>query len=568
MNVANTVDERPLILVVDDEPANIAVLVGVLRDKYRVKVACDGKKALDIVHTDPLPDLILLDIMMPEMDGFAVCRRLKDDPKTQNIPVIFITAKTGSRDEEQGLNLGAIDYITKPFRVSTIQARVHNHIIKKQQIDDLFESEQKIRKITALTPGCIFQLKSDTQQNISFPFISAGVANIYGVSAKEAEQSPRIIVNAVIEEDSERFKDSFKRALQSLTRWQCEYRIHAQDGQIKWLYAEASPKPQTDESIDWHGFVTDISERKQSEIMLRLATTVLNNMNEGVLVTDADNRIIKINSSFTAITGYAPEDVVGRNPNMFSSGIHPKEFYTNLWDTLINTGSWKGEICNRRKNGELYFEWLSISRVFDEKGNLSHYVGVSSDISERKAAEEQVYYLAHYDSLTELPNRNLLTDRLKQCLLGAKRENTRLALMFLDIDNFKQVNDTLGHQIGDCLLKEVASRLRNAIRATDTVSRIGGDEFIVLIPNIEKISDVFNIAEKVLKSITQPIALSENTLNTSTSIGIAIYPDHGDDDRLLIKHADIAMYYAKKSGRNNAKIFDEDMLTSVARIVK
>lgn len=310
---------------------------------------------------------------------------------------------------------------------------------------------------------------------------------------------------------------------------------------------------------EFSSFIRDITERSARERIARLATTVFNTMDEAVMVVDADNRIITVNPAFAAITGYSADEVIGKNPHILASGKHPPEFYQEMWETLAATGSWQGEIWNRRKSGELYVEWISIKQVRDGKGNLTHHVAVFSDISKRKVAEERMHHLAHYDVLTDLPNRTLFRDRLQQAFAAAKRDKTRMALMFIDLDEFKPINDTHGHNVGDMLLKEVATRIQDCMRGTDTVARIGGDEFIVLLPSIEAEQDAMVVAEKIRHALNQPFELAGESLRISSSTGIAVYPEHGSEEKLLVKNADTAMYYAKESGRNNVQFYRPEM---------
>ena len=309
----------------------------------------------------------------------------------------------------------------------------------------------------------------------------------------------------------------------------------------------------------------ELVERKRAEANMRLAAKVFDTVDTAVLVTDAQTKIIQVNPAFSAITGYTQRDAIGGTPRMLSSGAHPPTFYKKMWDELIDNGAWQGEIFNRRKNGEFYTEWLSINEVRNEEGKITNYIALFSDISERKAAEEHMQNLAHYDPLTGLPNRTLLSDRLQQAITAAKREKSHIALMFIDLDKFKPVNDTLGHHIGDLLLKEVATRMLNCLRESDTAARIGGDEFIVLLPLIEAEIDTLSVAEKIREAISQPFEIAEHTLNISTSIGVAVYPEHGSDEKLLLKNADTAMYYAKKVGRNNVMLFNPIFMLHTVR---
>lgn len=305
----------------------------------------------------------------------------------------------------------------------------------------------------------------------------------------------------------------------------------------------------------------ELAERKRAEQGLLLASTVVKSVEEAVLVTDADNLIVAVNPAFTTITCYTAEEVIGKNPRMLSSGKHTQEFFKELWETLLTADSWHGEVCDRRKNGELYVKWLSIRAVRDESGKLRNYVAVFSDITERKASEERMRHLAHYDVLTDLPNRALFSERLQQALMQAGRDCTHLAVMFLDLDKFKPINDQFGHAIGDLLLKEVALRLQHCVRGSDTVSRVGGDEFIVLLSNTDTSQDAMHVAEKMRHALSQPFDLADQRIFISISIGVAFYPEHGSDEITLTKHADIAMYYAKSNLRDNAKLYQPEMRT-------
>ena len=308
-----------------------------------------------------------------------------------------------------------------------------------------------------------------------------------------------------------------------------------------------------------HCILIDVTEQRKREEMMRLSATVFNTLDEAIVITDTDNKILTVNPAFTKITGYSHEEVVGKNPNLLSSGKHLPEFYEELWETLTATGSWHGEIWNRGKPGNLYVEQISIHTVHNDQGQLSHHVAAFSDVSERKAMDEHVRHLAHYDLLTDLPNRVLITDRLRHTLVKAKRDKVHMALMFLDLDKFKPVNDRLGHAIGDLLLQDVAKRLRKCVRESDTVARIGGDEFVVLLPEINETADALRVADKILFALNLPFSLQNHQLHISASIGIAIYPEHGEDDEILTRNADIAMYFAKAQGRNHAQVFSTEL---------
>jgi diguanylate cyclase (GGDEF)-like protein/PAS domain S-box-containing protein len=258
---------------------------------------------------------------------------------------------------------------------------------------------------------------------------------------------------------------------------------------------------------------------------------------------------VRVNPAFTAITGYTPRDVLGQTPKILSSGRHGPEFYSVMWQALLEKGRWQGEIWNRRKNGETFIEWLSITRIEggDEHGG---FAATFTDITKRKEAEELMEHKAHHDALTDLPNRLLFRDRLHSALSIARRYQRQTGLLYIDLDLFKHVNDTLGHAAGDALLIEAAHRLTAAIRDSDTVARLGGDEFAVVLPEINGPLEAEEVAQRIVQSMRQPFHLKEGTGQISASIGMAVFPDHGADAETLQKHADMALYAVKKGGRN------------------
>jgi diguanylate cyclase (GGDEF)-like protein/PAS domain S-box-containing protein len=322
-------------------------------------------------------------------------------------------------------------------------------------------------------------------------------------------------------------------------------------------------------SVDYHGeayrcaTARDIGDRIEQERELRLASKVFEASTEAILITDADSRIVAVNQAFTAITGYSEAEALGQSPALLSSGKHDGDFFHSLWNHLAARGQWAGEIWNRRKSGEIYPEWLSINALRDSHGTLTNYIALFSDISERKEAEARVQHLAEYDYLTDLPNRLLLMDRLQQSLRVAERSRHKVAVLFMDLDRFKNINDTLGHATGDTLLQEVARRTRAVVRDMDTVGRTGGDEFVMILPELADNAQAALIAERVILALREPFILDGHQLVITASIGISISPDDGRDAQLLLKNADMAMYEAKAQGRNNYRFFTERMTAEV-----
>jgi diguanylate cyclase (GGDEF)-like protein/PAS domain S-box-containing protein len=418
-------DQRPTVLVVDDTRSNQEVLTSLLSRDYQVKVAGNGVRALDIAQNSLRLDLILLDVYMPEMDGYEVCRRLQENPLTRDIPVIFVTAASNKESETYGLQLGAVDYITKPINPNIALLRVRNQILLRQYMNKL-----------------------------------------------------------------------------------------------------------------------------------RLSAIVFENTRECITITDADGNIIDVNPAFSRITGYTHEEVLGKNPRFLKSGHHDQAFYAAMWQSINTTGCWSGELWNRTKNGECYPELRSISAITDIQGAVTHYIGISSDISQLKQHEKQLEHIAHYDALTGIPNRVLLADRMRQAIAQAKREQKLLGVCYLDLDGFKPVNDTLGHQAGDQVLIEIARRIGNILREGDTVARLGGDEFVVLLPDLNHAEECIATLKRLHKNIALPIYIQGQSFLLTASIGVSIFPDDGNDPDVLLRHADQAMYVAKQSGKNRYHLYD------------
>ncbi|MCX7096655.1 MAG: PAS domain S-box protein [Methylococcales bacterium] len=315
------------------------------------------------------------------------------------------------------------------------------------------------------------------------------------------------------------------------------------------------------------GVFRDITSRKQAETELRIAATAFE-LQEGILITDADNVILRVNRAFTEITGYSAEEVIGKNPRILKSFRHDSDYYAAMWESINTTGVWEGEIWNRRKNGEIYPENQTITAVRAPDGSITNYVAALSDISLRKAAEDKIHSLAFYDPLTGLPNRRLLLDRLRQALIACTRKDQIGALLFLDLDHFKVINDTLGHDVGDMLLQQTARRLTNCVRAGDTVARLGGDEFVVMLENlgkqpIEAVALAEAIAQKILDTLNQPHQLGVHHYTITSSIGLCHFNHQEQLPEMLLKHADIAMYQAKNAGRNTLRCFDPQMQATI-----
>jgi diguanylate cyclase (GGDEF)-like protein/PAS domain S-box-containing protein len=345
-------------------------------------------------------------------------------------------------------------------------------------------------------------------------------------------------------------------------------RFIRKDGSILDAHLAVSCLRKSDGSIDYFvSIVEDVSARKQFELELKIAATAFESQ-EAMAVTDANGLILRVNQAFINVTGYTQAEVLGKNPRILQSGRHGKEFYINMWNSIHSTGTWQGEVWNRRNSGEVYPEYLNITAVKDAGGIVTNYVATFTDITLSKAASEEIKNLAFYDPLTQLPNRRLLIDRLQQAIAASTRSGQRGALLFLDLDHFKTLNDTLGHDIGDLLLQQVAERLAWCVREGDTVARIGGDEFVVLIEGLseglfEAAAHAEAVANKILNSLNQVYQLGSHEYYNSPSIGATLFSGHEVEIEELLKHADIAMYDAKKAGRNTLRFFDPVMQEAI-----
>ncbi len=309
--------------------------------------------------------------------------------------------------------------------------------------------------------------------------------------------------------------------------------------------------------------IRDLSGWKTDEEDFRLASSMFANSQDGILIMSPDKTILKANQAFEKILGYTSEDVVGKGGHMFRAGHHDTAFYEQLWQAIDTTGRWQGEIWERHKDGGIIPVWLSISCLYNDKGEIERYIAILYDLTDQKKSQDRINYLAHYDMLTGLPNRSMFRERLSHAIKIAERQNTIIAVLFVDLDNFKQVNDSYGHPVGDELLCEVAKKLKRCVRKSDTLSRLGGDEFMLLLENMNTVHSVKTAAQKIVGVLAEPVKVGEKGMYLSASVGIALYPGDGTDVDTLVKNADVAMYRSKEFGRNQFRFYKEEMSRSV-----
>lgn len=389
------------------------------------------------------------------------------------------------------------------------------------------------------------------------------IFHIFEIDPAQFSPSYEAFLGAIHPDDREMVNRAYTNSLEDKQNYQITHRLRMLDGRIKWVeercsnYFDAEGK-----AIRSVGTVQDVTFREESASQLRIAAVAFDTQ-EAIIVTDKDANIIKVNHAFETTTGFSEQEVLGKNPRMLSSGRHNTDFYKTMWEAINTDGRWSGEVWDRRKSGEVYPKWLTITSV-KNRGEVSHYVAVFVDITERKKAEEEIHNLAFFDPLTRLPNRRLLLDRLRLALAQSARSKNFGALMFLDLDHFKVLNDTKGHEYGDKMLIEVARRLTACLRDTDSVARFGGDEFVVLLESLsanqnDAVAQAATIAEKIRESLSQTYLIDDYAHESSPSIGVILFNSDEIEIDELFKRADLAMYQAKEGGRNTVRFFESAM---------
>ena len=414
-------------------------------------------------------------------------------------------------------------------------------------------SEDKFAKAFHASPDGLLITRLSDGQLLN---VNEGFSRITGYSLNEASDSSTLQLGIWANPDDR--IQMFDQVQQHGSVRDFRALIRTRDGSLRTCEMSAQPIPIAGDTC-MLTIARDITEREQMQEHLKHAATVFESTAEGVMITDLQQRITAVNRAFTSITGYSEAEALGQSPRLLSSGHHDSAFYAAMWHNLNASGHWQGEIWNKRKNGELYPEWLTISAVRDSDQQITHFVGVFADISSLKHAQANLDHQAHHDPLTGLPNRMLFEARLHAALEDARLDKRMDAVLFIDLDRFKHINDSLGHPVGDQLLKSIATRLKSHLRDIDTVARLGGDEFIILLPGLQQDDDAELVANKLLDCFSLPFQFDEQELFISASIGISRYPDDGDDVATLVKNADAAMYRSKARGRNRVELYTRDL---------
>ncbi|MCP4598349.1 EAL domain-containing protein [Neptuniibacter sp.] len=376
--------------------------------------------------------------------------------------------------------------------------------------------------------------------------------------AKEHQIIGKTDYDFVDKELADYFRENDNKALfADSPRTNMEWVTFANDGKRALLETIKTPmKTSSGELVGVLGIGHDITALHDAQQQLKLAASVFEHASEGIMITDEKGRIIDVNKAFSQLTGYSAEEVIGERPSMLKSGHHSEEFFAAMWQSLKKDGHWRGEVWNRNKSGEIYAELLNIATVYDDDGNASHYVSIFSDITQLKEHQHELEKMAHFDALTQLPNRVLLSDRLQTALKSCKQNQQIMAVAYLDLDEFKPINDNHGHDVGDLLLIEVAKRLSDALGPENEIARLGGDEFVLLFTELISVKQCTEILEHLIDELSAPFQIKQLTLTISASIGVTLFPEDDADADTLIRHADQAMYTAKQTGRNRYHFFD------------
>ncbi|MBS0346005.1 MAG: EAL domain-containing protein [Proteobacteria bacterium] len=561
----------PLILVVEDNPDMHAFIAGALKARYRVASAFDGQAGLEMA-LDLLPTLILSDVMMPRMDGDQLVEALRRYPQLDDTPIVMLTAKADDALRSKLLQHGVQDYIHKPFSASDLEARVSGLLRERQRVGSRLQVLEERFRATfeqaavgiahVATNGQWLRVNQKLCDIVAYPRDELLQLNFQRITHPDDLAEDEALVGRVLAGE--------------IDSYGLDKRYIRKDGREVWIHLTVALVRDAAHAPDYFiSVVEDIAARKaaeaalvEREARLRQAASVFECAREGVMITDADGMLLAVNRAFVDITGYGEAEVLGRNPSLLRSGRHGPEFFQAMWISLAQTGQWQGELWNRRKNGELYPCWMTMSRVTDEHQRTINYVALLTDISQVRRSEEQLAHLAHYDPLTELPNRLLLQSRLEHALDHARRGGKRVALLSINLDHFQTINDSLGHGMGDLLLLEASRRLQTRVRSEDTLGRLGGDEFLLILESVTSPDTAAEAAQFILSALETPFRFGEETeLYIGASIGISLFPDNGQTANELLRNADIALHQAKAQGRNRFCFYTTSMnADAIARL--
>jgi diguanylate cyclase (GGDEF)-like protein/PAS domain S-box-containing protein len=512
---------------------------------------------------DPNPvsecDVLLLDYQLPGLSALEAIKVLQQKYGIV-LPMVLVTGHGNEDLAVQALRLGVSDYLVKrpgylhqlPF---ALESAYHRALLKREQVA-LKISRDRYQELVTRIPVGIYRFRLQETGGMTFDYVSPRFCEMLSLAESDLLTNIDCAFALVHPDDVQEFTrlhQATRNQIQPLI-WEGRFVVN---GRTHWLHIESIPT-QLNGDVILDGVVMDVTERREAEEQLRLAAAVFQNTQDGVVIADMQPCILAVNEAHQEMTGYTSAETLGRNPSMLQSGRHDRSFYQSMWASIKQTGHWQGEIWNRRKNGETYPQWTTISAVRNEQGEVTNYVGVFTDISQLKQTEARLERLAHYDPLTELPNRLLFQSRMEHALDSAHRQSEQVALLLIDLDRFKDVNDSLGHPAGDELLQKVVERVRKRLRDEDTLARLGGDEFVVLLERMANPQDAGRVAQEIIDTLNHTFRLNSGAeVFISASIGISLFPEHGGSPSELTQHADAALYLAKAQGRHTYRYYTE-----------
>jgi diguanylate cyclase (GGDEF)-like protein/PAS domain S-box-containing protein len=542
----NRLNATPAVVLVvdDDEAARLMMATTLEQAGFDVLTAANCAVARAIFEQQKL-HIILLDVLLPDGDGFTLCAEFLQHPRGRDLPIAMVTGLDDVESISLAYQSGATDFITKPVSWGTLPYRIQYILRASHAFVDLSVSESKTRALLSAIPDIIMRVQRDGKvldmQVGSYVYdmgewITQGEGQAFGYLPQGIFQSVSSAINSVLT----------SREMQLL-----EFQWSQDAERVRFWEARILPRDREEVLM----VVREITQRKKQDTQLRLWAKVFEGSNEAIMITDGDLHIISVNRAYQTMMGFTEAEVVGVDTKTVGAKLHTHSFFRNLVSVLKEQGHWQGELSNQRKNGEIFPSWYSISLVSNAQGEPENYIAIFNDITEFKNSRAQIDFLAHHDNLTGLPNRVLLNDRLEMAINTATRQSEKVGVLFIDLDRFKNVNDSLGHSVGDQLLIEAAKRLSSTVRTGDTVSRLGGDEFVVLFPKVKDEANLADLTIKLRDVLQHPYSIGGISLHITPSIGIAVFPDDGDSVNTLIKNADAAMYLAKEKGRNNYQFY-------------
>ncbi|MGB5965684.1 MAG: diguanylate cyclase [Sulfurimonadaceae bacterium] len=589
------------ILIVDDDKITTNILAKMLENESRDVVTChSGTEALETYYENVF-DIILSDINMPEMNGLEMIKKIRENDK--KVKIAIFTNFDNKQHMLDAIEYGVNQFFSKPFQKEhflDVVNNLTNEILAIRTTEAELNRQQKI--LHAIKEMSEKFLQHDDWNETLYQQMKA---------LKDAADASSIFIfknlnakNPIVAERYLSINDNYEAFTPNLLHYK-DLNLHdwkrrlSNDECINGVMGDFNAQQQSllaSYKINtllmlpifadgaWWGFLGignaqeklfDQSSLEMLQTVARIIGSAINNQQnlrnheirsamfehtvDGIVITDVKNQIINVNQAFTDITGFSEDEVLGKDPKILKSSIHDKTFYQQMWEKINDDGYWQGEIKNRRKNDELYIEWLSITAIKDLRGNVQNYMGIFSDVTAHRTSELEYAHLATHDALTGLANRALLDDRLSQAINHAKRFNKCVAVIFCDLDNFKPINDTYGHTVGDLALKKCSDYFCSVVRAEDTVSRYGGDEFVIILGDIEESYDLTSITDKISNIVNIPFEINDNEITLEMSAGISFYPQDADNTVELVQKADQAMYKAKKSGKNRINYYGESL---------